>query len=411
LKILVSAFSAKPGAGSESAVGWEWIKAISRHHSVWAVTWEDSRAAIERYKAEHPNELSSVSFFYLPYKRNTHAGALWLLFHLPRYARWQKQCLSLAKSLDAEVKFDIIHHVTNTGFREPGYLWKLGKPFVWGPMGGLHYFSPGFLRVLPFQTRLFIIAKNATTAWTMYCARRPRRAARAAACIISASQDTALMVRKVWGKKSIVFNSVTPPEMPSLMRPKRKPGEPLRIVWCGRIDVWKALNLLLAALGRLSVEIDWELRVIGDGPIRSKCEQFARQIGIWDRCMFLGRVPKQDAIEAMRCGHVLAHTSLYELAAPTVVVEALSVGLPVIGLDHCGFSDTVDEACGIAIPVTGITDVVNGLANAIRRLWYDEEARYRMALAAQVRAQQLSWCVKADKIGSIYANILDTSPR
>ena len=32
--------------------------------------------------------------------------------------------------------FDLIHFVGPIGYREPGYLWKLGIPYLWGPIGG-----------------------------------------------------------------------------------------------------------------------------------------------------------------------------------------------------------------------------------------------------------------------------------
>jgi len=34
------------------------------------------------------------------------------------------------------------------GFREPGYLWQLNIPFVWGPIGGMGYFPTRFLPVV-----------------------------------------------------------------------------------------------------------------------------------------------------------------------------------------------------------------------------------------------------------------------
>src|SRR3954463_9598639 len=157
LKILVSAFAACPDRGSEYAVGWEWIQAIGAQHHVWAITMEASRGEIEEYIRQHPTALSNVSFHYIFYKRSSKSGAIWYLFHFLRYLRWQRRCFALAKQLDSKIDFDIIHHLNGTGFREPGFLWKIGKPFVWGPMGGLHYFPLKFLGLLPVTSALFMI--------------------------------------------------------------------------------------------------------------------------------------------------------------------------------------------------------------------------------------------------------------
>ena len=48
-------------------------------------------------------------------------------------------------------------------------------------------------------------------------------------------------------------------------------------------------------------------------------------------------------------------TSLRELTS--TVIESLSLGLPVVCLDHCGFSDVIDESCGIKVPVTNFSKI------------------------------------------------------
>ena len=52
------------------------------------------------------------------------------------YRRWLDEAFGVAKKLHSEVAFDIAHTATLCGFREPGVLWKLGIPHVWGPLGG-----------------------------------------------------------------------------------------------------------------------------------------------------------------------------------------------------------------------------------------------------------------------------------
>ena len=86
----------------------------------------------------------------------------------------------LARELDARIDFDVVHQVTGTGFREPGHLWKLGKPFVWGPIGGLQFFPLRLFNAVPFGSRLFFVLKGLSTLWSMYVSSRPRRAAAAA---------------------------------------------------------------------------------------------------------------------------------------------------------------------------------------------------------------------------------------
>jgi len=52
----------------------------------------------------------------------------------------------------------------------------------------------------------------------------------------------------------------------------------------------------------------------------------------------------------------------------TVISEAISQGLPLIGVDHQGVRDVITERCGIKIPVTTLNEVVATLAKEIYRL-------------------------------------------
>jgi len=403
LKVLVSAFATSPNRGSEYAVGWEYIKAIAGQHNIWAITAESEREAIETYLYNHPGEMQNVSFHFIPWREPTLTG---LKLHVIRgnlYATWQKQCYALARVLDAEVDFDIVHHLNGTGFREPGYLWRLGKPFVWGPLGGLQYFPLRFLRAVPAATALFLLAKNLTTVWMMHIARRPRMAAMASAGMIAATKHTAGMIRRLWKKPSVVISEVLLETDAERRLARRKKDEPLRIIWCGRIDPLKALHLLLTALARLERTVQWELTIIGGGVLEGQCQEMAIRFGIAEHCRFLGHQPREKVLEIMRTGHVFVHTSLYELTG-TVTVEAMNAGLPLVCLDHLGIKDVVKNDCGLLVHAKNVKEVVAGFTDALRRLWMDEESRYRMALAAQSASRRFSPEIMLRALLPIYAD-------
>jgi glycosyltransferase involved in cell wall biosynthesis len=107
----------------------------------------------------------------------------------------------------------------------------------------------------------------------------------------------------------------------------------------------------------------------------------------------------------MASGHVFVQPSLYD-ATSTVVVEALGHGLPVVCLDHCGFRDVVDATCGIRIPPTTLENAVQDFAEAIERLWRDEDYRYELALGAKAAAARLTWRAKQSVLEAIYDEVL-----
>ena len=52
------------------------------------------------------------------------------------YKEWQWKTYVIAKEIIQQHHIDIVHQLNMIGFREPGYLWKLGIPYLWGPIGG-----------------------------------------------------------------------------------------------------------------------------------------------------------------------------------------------------------------------------------------------------------------------------------
>ena len=127
-------------------------------------------------------------------------------------------------------------------------------------------------------------------------------------------------------------------------------------------------------------------------------------MSIDSRCSWHGWVERDKAIGIAKRGHVMVITSLLDLTS-TVSLEALSLGLPVICLDHCGFADVVTPDCGIKIPVTTPKQVSIDIARAIESLWNDETYRRRLCAGAIKRAADFSWNKKMEVLNSVYADL------
>jgi glycosyltransferase involved in cell wall biosynthesis len=405
LKVLVSAFNFNPVKGSECSVGWNYVRAIASRHKVWVITRRIEKEEIEQYLLQNPDAMPNVTVHYVRERFHNIDSSFGLLTNYLRYMCWHLEAFKTGRSLNAQIDFDLIHQLTGTGFREPGYLWKLGKPFVWGPVNGLQFFPLKLLNAVPLRSRPFFVLKNLSTLWAMYVAPRPRRAAMAAQAILSGSSNVAEKVRLLWGKSAIVSCEVSAPELVPRLPARRGSEEPLRVVWSGSCEPRKALNIVLLALERLkSTSIDWRLIVVGDGPLQGNWKALAGRLGLGEHCDFLGRVSRVEALSVMAGGHCLVQPSLYD-ATSTVVAEALAYGLPVICLDHFGMKDAVNAGCGIKIPPNRLDQVVRDFSKAIETLGQDEELRYAMSIAAQKASQRLSWKKKEEVINKVYCGI------
>lgn len=172
----------------------------------------------------------------------------------------------------------------------------------------------------------------------------------------------------------------------------------IHLVWCGQHTRGKALNVLLNAVyGLVS---DWHLDVIGDGHVGARYRHLASHLGLDNRITWRGWVAHDRVQEIMASADVFVITSLRDLTS-TVLLEALSLGKPVVCLDHCGFADVVDETCGIKIPVGGPNTVIRGFADALKRL-EDDELRKRLSLGARAKAEKYLWSEKGKVLKRIY---------
>ena len=132
MKVLLVSHAFGPGRGSEPGIGWNWARYLSRDHQIWVLAHPEFRADVETWLAERPTpQLHMVWLQATKWDpRKGQAGVGW------HYLRWLKQAERVGRSLHAEVAFDLVHHVSLGTISAPAGWWKLGIPFVWGPVGG-----------------------------------------------------------------------------------------------------------------------------------------------------------------------------------------------------------------------------------------------------------------------------------
>ena len=92
-------------------------------------------------------------------------------------------------------------------------------------------------------------------------------------------------------------------------------------------------------------------------------------------------------------------------AGGAVILEAMSVGLPVIATDWGGPPDYLDPTCGILVKPESRDHFIRGLASAMSRLATDPALRTQLGQAGQRRVlESYDWERKVDTILSIYAD-------
>ena len=158
------------------------------------------------------------------------------------------------------------------------------------------------------------------------------------------------------------------------------------VLFCAKLQPWKGPLDLLEAFARANVPESY-LVFAGDGPLRSRIEERARDHGISGRILFLGFVNQSQLPAVYRASDLLVLPSLYEPFG-LVVNEAMLCGCPVAVSDRVGAKfDLVRQGENGCIFPAGDVDA---LAAVLTDILSDLDKRVRMSVAARTRMETWS---------------------
>jgi glycosyltransferase involved in cell wall biosynthesis len=168
--------------------------------------------------------------------------------------------------------------------------------------------------------------------------------------------------------------------------------------WAGRLTpIKRPLDLVRTLRGVVDAGVDATLVVVGDGDDRAATEALARELGLADRCKFVGF--HRNIREWYAAFDVFLLTSLNE-GAPVVAIEALGAHRPIVATAAGGTATVVrDGESGYVVPVGDVA----GLVERVVRLAHDPELRTRLgaAGAADVRTR-FATARMAEEIEELY---------
>jgi glycosyltransferase involved in cell wall biosynthesis len=128
--------------------------------------------------------------------------------------------------------------------------------------------------------------------------------------------------------------------------PPAPPGD--GFLFLGRLVEEKGVRLALQAWRRHPIGAVGPLRIAGDGPLRGEVEAAAAERS---DVVYLGSLDRDGVRGAMRDASVLLAPSTWHDVLPTVVIEALAAGRPVLGTALGGIPYLVGPA-GSVVPPT-----------------------------------------------------------
>jgi glycosyltransferase involved in cell wall biosynthesis len=140
------------------------------------------------------------------------------------------------------------------------------------------------------------------------------------------------------GKLSTIYTGVNIEDLDILAEQyKEQPrSERVRILYAGRLYWVKGILHLLRSLEYLIRRLhfkDFEMEIIGRGPLGPKVAEFISDFNLSDNVKIRGFVSHQEAIGAMVKSDIVCIPSLYE-ACPVAMVEAMALAKPVVAFDR-----------------------------------------------------------------------------
>ena len=358
MKILLIDHEFSCKLGSECYSAFKIAEGLAKRHDITVIYAQTNQLATNNYVSHNKDVLhaKNIKSFAIPqpkkYKwlinlnkalfKKSNIGNRFIYFFVLK--NWEKNVVKFIKMNDMELDYDLIHHINHITFREPSYLYKQSIPYVLGPKSGTDYvissYLGNFARVKTIIRNLLI---KSHIIWNF----RIKKSARKAAFIFAVTKSDL----NFYGRLNANVEQMLDVGIDSeLSNEDHLPNTSIkkRFLWVGRIDELKKLELLIKAVISLNKSVNqFEVTVIGDGPLKEKMKQLCFDNKV-SNIFFIGKVSHDQVSAYMKNSDFLIHTSIKE-ASSAVILEAISNNLPVICHDAFGMSKLIAD--DLALPI------------------------------------------------------------
>lgn len=403
--ILVTAYAVNPYKGSEDGTGWNMSCQIAKENKAIIITRKNNQEHIEDYIQEFPDAIyDNMSFQY---------------FDLPLWAMWWKkkigergyviyyylwQLFMPLFILKQKLQFDIAHCLNFHSDSHPHFLWTLGKPVFWGPVGHHPKVPKAFIKDFYgngayFKDRVYQIVK--------WCMRR---------------LDPFYHLAVVFSEKIFVINSSVPTVMRARLNKvitlsavaavkpvfhERAKNSAFTVLSVGRFTYMKGfditINAFISFMDGLPIEKrnGIRLKLVGKGEEESRLKQLADASPFSNHIDFVSWVPLNEMGDLYRNSDAFLFPS--HEGAGMVVPEAMSYGLPVICFDNAGPGELVGDV-GLKVSYDeSYNEVVNGFSVQLNLLFENISLKEELSRKSLSRFDKVfTWDRKGEIINQAY---------
>jgi len=214
------------------------------------------------------------------------------------------------------------------------------------------------------------------------------------------------------GKVVVIPNGIDSDRFDSRSCAKEDPthedgGEHI-ILYVGRLVYRKGIHVLVKAMPQILREFpDARLLIAGEGVMGNLIRILIKSLDLKDHVKLLGFVPNENLPDLYGLSQVFVLPSLYCESFGITLLEAMASGKPVVASNVGGVPEVVEDE------VTGLLfrkGDERALADGVLRVMNDCDLALNLAVKARRSVEDnFSWFVVADKIESLYEELLATN--
>lgn len=151
------------------------------------------------------------------------------------------------------------------------------------------------------------------------------------------------------------------------------PGQRVRVVTVGRLVEKKGIEYSIRAIAKLAkVNQTIEYTIVGDGPLKEDLQRLIQELDVSNVVKLFGWKQQQEVIEILNQAHIFIAPSVTSKdgdqdAPVNTLKEAMAMGLPVVGTQHGGIPELVEEGIsGFLVPERDVNSLAEKLDYLIR---------------------------------------------
>jgi glycosyltransferase involved in cell wall biosynthesis len=223
---------------------------------------------------------------------------------------------------------------------------------------------------------------------------------RRAAAVVALSAEQAEFLQERYGidgqRIAVIPNGIAAPFVHPRQPSAGTAGEPLRLLFVGRLDVQKNVVRLVDAMRHVTAPV--ELAIVGDGEQRARIAERAADL---PNVRLVGAKTGEELLGWYEWAAAFVLPSDKE-GMPLVLLEAMAAGLALIATDVPGTRELVDGVGLLAAP-----DAI-ALGAAIQQVAVDPALRARLAARSAQSVRRHTWSSRLGDLEGLYERVATT---